>query len=139
MTTSGLLSACLSLLALSTFGCAATMPASPEVPDTLLAAGLASGAGDAAGGLDQDTAERVFLSMAERCQQNSEDRRESTRMYCIAATNLATNVLRDARRAEDILRLRCARFGTSDLGNPLCSPEQGGLAGIIARANSAER
>lgn len=139
MTTSSLLTTALSLLALSTLGCAATVPASPEVPGALLAAVPTVGAGDAPEGLDQETAERVFLSMAERCQRNPEDRSESTRMHCIAATNLATNVLRDARRAENLLRLRCARFGASDTGNPLCSPAQGGLQGIIARANGTER
>ena len=87
-------------LAIGAFGCAATPAVAPLSAD------------------EGAPAERAFQAMSERCQNG--ERNESTHNHCAAAINLATRVLHDARRAEDLYRVRCAKFGASEIGNPVC-------------------
>lgn len=96
-------------LAITTFGCAATVSA-PTAADTGVDSGVFA----------PERAERTFHAMASRCTRDLDDRSESTRNHCLAATNLAATVLHDAARAEAVYEYRCAKFGTSDEGNPRC-------------------
>jgi hypothetical protein len=95
-------------LAITTFGCAATV----SVP-------TAADAGDDSA-FDTGRAARTFHAMESRCTRELDDRSESTRNHCLAATNLAVTVLRDAARAEALYEYRCAKFGAGDEGNPRC-------------------
>ena len=102
-------------LAVATFGGAATAKGGT----TATAAAAAVSPGDASSTAEEnERANRWFTSMFARCQNGAPT--ESTHNHCLAATNLATKVLQDARRAEDVYRVRCAKFGASDVGNPAC-------------------
>lgn len=109
-----------SFLAATSFGCAAVTPGLPQTPDP---SATSVELGGQTGSLDLEAAERTFQAMAARCQRDPSDRTESTRSHCLAATTIASAVLHDARRTDDLFRYRCAKFGASDRANPTCSSD----------------
>lgn len=78
-------------------------------------------------GWTAEKAERMYRAMAERCARG--DASESTRNHCIAATNLAKNVLRDAGRESDMASLRCAKFASDAACLPATDTAEDRVAG----------
>ena len=106
------------LLAVTTFGCATTSvsPATTQSdgePPTHSQAERSKWE-------DRAFAERMFGAMLDRCHEGRADS-ASTLSYCIAATNIATNVMQDEARTAHVQRYRCAKLGKRDEGNPVCS------------------
>ena len=127
MTTTTSLLALVSLLAVTSFGCAAAPTPRLGVPEASVETPARDGA---PADIDSATAERAFVAMSARCRKDPNDRSDSTRNHCIAATHLAKKVLRDADRAEALLGYRCEKFGASDRNNARCgaSARDGGTS-----------